>query len=742
MRQRAKTDKDERGSASATSEAVRLFVANPWHEFGKLFLTVRFKVVALLVVIGTVIVLLSGLFVFQAFQTQIDRRVLERVTAFTDMLAHVAGEAHSSADFGSMIRAFGTMSVIDVIAVADPSGKIIASNDPALLKRPLTVLGWDNISARLDGGRGHVVRRDRDNLRGTEFARQIDVPFLHGKAIVYLRLDLKPIVKSVKAEAWTLLVWLVAIVTVAIVLISLVMQRILVAPIEVLRAFAERRGSGVLPYKGGAGDDITVIANSLTEAFNAKSSNEQRLVGLAQTDGLTGLGNRVYFKSRLNDEILGAEDSALMTGVMILNIDSFKAVNDSLGHDVGDAILKRTAALLETCKRPGDIISRLGSDEFGVILVNLHSPEEAAEAAMRFIRAVGAPFHVAGHDLQQTACVGVTLFPQDGRDTDVLLKNADLSLSRAKQEGSGACILYRHELHLRAMERNAIERDLRAALAQKQFVLYYQPKIDLVTGKLKGSEALIRWCHPERGIVAPDLFVPVAEKCGIIGDVTKWVLQEACRQARAWQDEGLKSVSVAVNVSAADLRRPDFTDTVANTLVACGISPQYLEIEVTESMVMRDVDLVIGTLRRLRSLGVGIGIDDFGTGYSSLAYLKRFPVKRLKIDRSFVSDIVDGRSGEILPKVIIDLGHALGLEVLAEGVENRAQLDALRALGCDEVQGYLLSRPLPADEYANYARHAEMGVFDQDGSPIVVRSAEADRFDRSQISQKPSGAVA
>ena len=292
------------------------------------------------------------------------------------------------------------------------------------------------------------------------------------------------------------------------------------------------------------------------------------------------------------------------------------------------------------------------------------------------------------------------------------------------------------------MERNAIERDLRAALAQKQFVLYYQPKIDLATGKLKGSEALIRWCHPERGIVAPDLFVPVAEKCGIIGDVTKWVLQEACRQIRAWQDAGLKNVSVAVNVSAVDLRRPDFTDTVANTLVACGVSPQYLEIEVTESMVMRDVDLVIGTLRRLRSLGVGIGIDDFGTGYSSLAYLKRFPVKRLKIDRSFVSDMADGWSGEILPKVIIDLGHALGLEVLAEGVESRAQLDTLRALGCDEVQGYLLSRPLPADEFANYARQAERGVFTREGAPIVVHGPEADRYDRSQTSQKPSGAVA
>ena len=315
MRQTAKSDKDERGSTSATSKAARPLVANVWGDFRKLFLTVRFKVVALLCVIGTVIVLLSGLFVFHAFQTQIDRRVLERVTAFTDMLVHVADEAQSPADFRSMVRAVGTMQAINVIAIADPSGKIIASNDTALLKRPLTSLGWGNISAQLDAGSDHVVRRDRSNLTAAEFARRIDVPFLRGKATVYLQLDLKPIVKSVQANAWALLVWLVAIVTVAIVLISLIMQRILVAPIEALRAFAERRGNGAFPYLGGPGDDITVIANSLTEAFNAKSSNERRLAGLAQTDGLTGLGNRVYFKSRLNEEISGAADSALMTGV-------------------------------------------------------------------------------------------------------------------------------------------------------------------------------------------------------------------------------------------------------------------------------------------------------------------------------------------------------------------------------------------------------------------------------------------
>jgi EAL domain-containing protein (putative c-di-GMP-specific phosphodiesterase class I) len=324
--------------------------------------------------------------------------------------------------------------------------------------------------------------------------------------------------------------------------------------------------------------------------------------------------------------------------------------------------------------------------------------------ANRFIRAVGAPFRIGVHELHQTACVGLTLYPQDARDPDVLLKNADLALSRAKLEGSGACVLYRHELHLRAMERNSIERDLRTALAQKQFVLFYQPKVDIHTGRVAGAEALIRWQHPERGLVPPDLFIPVAERCGFIAEVTKWVLDEACRQNRAWQDLGLPKVGVAINVSAVDLRRADLTDMVANTLVRHALSPQYLELEVTESMVMRDVDVVIGTLRRLRSLGVGIGIDDFGTGYSSLAYLKRFPVKRLKIDRSFVRDIADTREGKVIPKVIIDLAHSLSVNVLAEGVEDAEQLAILRSLGCDEAQGYFLGKPMPAEEFEAFLR--------------------------------------
>lgn len=673
-----------------------------------LFPTVRIKLLALLCAVGTVITLLSGVFVFRTYENQIDARVYERMSNFTEILGRAAADGKSGDEIESLVRAFRTLPAISVVAIADSTGDIFATTDPDFRHKPLSSLGWADINARLVASGGKLVRAAGDDLGNAEFARRTVVG--SGEGTIYVRLNLMPMLETVRAAAWGLVVWLIAVVIVATLMVSLVLQRILVGPIEALRDFAEQGGTGPLRFAKGSRDEIARIAERLVEAFNATSSNEERLADLAHTDGLTGLGNRSYFKARLAREIARATEGNQFLGVMVLNLDSFKLINDSLGHDVGDIILQRTADILRGCQRPGDTIARLGADEFGVILTGLSAHADTTDTAARFIRAVGAPFRAGGHELHQSACVGLTIYPQDGRDADVLLKNADLALSRAKQDGAGACILYRHELHLRAMERNSIERDLRAALAQKQFVLYYQPKVDILTGRIKGAEALIRWLHPERGLVPPDLFIPVAEQCGIISDVTRWVLDEACRQNRLWQDQGLHHIDVAVNVSAVDLRRADLTDMVANTLVARGLSPQYLELEVTESMVMRDVDVVIGTLRRLRSLGVGIGIDDFGTGYSSLAYLKRFPVKRLKIDRSFICDIADGRSGSVIPKVIIDLAHALGVEVLAEGVEDMAQLQILRQLGCDEAQGYFLGRPMPANEFGEFLARAEDGI--------------------------------
>ena len=720
MRLSARSAETKHGDVTVPGGAMRRARMFAQGLVQRLLPTIRMKVVALLCAVGIAIALLSTIFVLNIYRGQVDVRITERMMTFTDVVAHAGAEAHSPDELDRFVRAFRFQPAISVVAVADPKGRIFASTMPDLKGRALADLGWGDISERLDESGGRLTRaRDGDTDLAqeglVEFARTVDTGFAKGKSTIYVRLNLKPVLDMVQAAAWGLLVWLFAVVTVAVLVISLVLQRVLVAPIEALRDFAEKRDAsapdfGAFGFGESGTDDIAVIAGLLTEAFDATSDNAERLADLAQTDGLTGLANRAQFRAHLAREIAKAQGTDKIVGVLILNLDSFKVINDSLGHDVGDIILQRTADILRGCQRPGDVIARLGGDEFGVVLSGLSLLEDTSDAANRFIRAVGVPFVAGGHELHQTACVGLTVFPQDGRDADVLLKNADLALSRAKQEGSGACVLYRHELHLRAMERNSIERDLRAALAQRQFVLYYQPKVDIMTGEIKGAEALIRWLHPERGLVSPDLFIPVAERCGIISDVTRFVMDEACRQNRAWQDMGLPKIGVAVNVSAVDLRRADLTDLVANTLVARGLSPQYLELEVTESMVMRDVDVVIGTLRRLRSLGVGIGIDDFGTGYSSLAYLKRFPVKRLKIDRSFVSDIADGRSGTIIPKVIIDLAHALGVEVLAEGVEDITQLEILRALGCDEAQGYFLGRPMPADEFAEFMANAEGGI--------------------------------
>ncbi|MGV8998247.1 MAG: putative bifunctional diguanylate cyclase/phosphodiesterase [Parvibaculaceae bacterium] len=719
MRFSARAAETKQGDVTVPGGALTRAQAFTRQWSQRLLPTVRAKLVALLCAIGFVIVLLSTVFVFNIYYSQADGRAFERATTLTDVIARATADARSPQDADELIGAFRSLPAISVVVIAGPKGKIFASTLPDLKGRDIGDLGWDTVEQRLGESGGKLVRArkgetDLAQAGLVEFARHVEVGFVKGPSTIYVRLNLAPMLDTVRAAVWGLLVWLVAIVIIAVLVISLVLQRVLVTPIEALRDFAVKRDVAGLGFVTDAKDDISVIANLLTEAFDTTSSNAERLADLAQTDGLTGLPNRVQFRAHLTREIAKANGTDKIVGVLILNLDSFKVINDSLGHDVGDLILQRTADILRGCQRSGDAIARLGADEFGVILSGLSVPDDTSEAANRFIRAVGAPFRAAGHELHQTACVGLTVFPQDGRDADVLLKNADLALSRAKQEGSGACVFYRHELHLRAMERNSIERDLRAALAQRQFVLYYQPKVDIMTGEIKGAEALIRWMHPERGLVPPDMFIPVAERCGIISDITRFVMDEACRQNREWQDMGLPKIGVAVNVSAVDLRRADLTDLVANTLVVRGLSPQYLELEVTESMVMRDVDVVIGTLRRLRSLGVGIGIDDFGTGYSSLAYLKRFPVKRLKIDRSFISDIADGRSGTIIPKVIIDLAHALGMEVLAEGVEDMMQLEILRALGCDEAQGYFLGRPVPAGEFAEFLKQSEGAIHPRD----------------------------
>lgn len=678
-------------------------IFNQIRKWSQPAMQVRGKLVLVLTFVGAVLLAICGGLTVLDFGRHLSSHSQERaeMVALIMRNAVLAGESEDGLD--QIIRATAGAAGVQSIALADAQGQVIAANHE----------DWRGVTLQQLSASQKIYSLDAARQSSTSLIYAYDAPVAYeaiildqeghraGQVLVWL--DMRAEAEELAEAAWRLMVWLTVGVILSILIISLILHRIFVAPIESLWRFARTRSCRSGPPM--IQDEIADIGNVLTESIAATCERDMALADLAMRDSLTGLGNRSYFKDKLAEAIDRAGERGETLAVLVLNLNQFKDVNDTLGHDSGDHVLKRTADILKNCCGENDVVARVSGDEFGILLDNLSGADEAIDYANRFIRAVGVPCRIGPHELHLNSCIGITLFPQDGRDKDVLVKNADLALLRAKYEGAGSCSLYRHELHLRSIERSSIERDLRHAISRGQLELYYQPKLSVATGSITGVEALIRWYHPERGYISPAVFIPVAERCGIIAELTRWVLDEACRQNREWQVKGLPRISVAVNVSAVDLRRPDLTDAIANLLVRRGLSPQYLELEVTESMVMRDVDLVIGTLRRLRGLGIGISIDDFGTGYSSLAYLKRFPVKRLKIDRSFVSDIANKRGGQVIPKVIIDLAHALGIHVVAEGVETALQLDMLRTLGCDEAQGFLLGRPMPASEFELFLAH-------------------------------------
>ncbi len=516
--------------------------------------------------------------------------------------------------------------------------------------------------------------------------------------VIFVRLKTKSVTAQSSGMAQQLAIGLLAALALAMLVASKLLYDLVISPLSKLSAIAHARTvdpETMAPFTRRL-DEFGELSRSVLQSFTEARENANRFEIQAQSDSLTGLGNRVLFKERLHMALAHAERSGKIVALMILDLDNFKDVNDTLGHDVGDQLLQRVATILKESSRQVDTVVRLGGDEFAIIADDLDRIDGVLVHANRILTALSEPQMINGHEVHPGVSIGITSYPQDARDPDVLLKNADLALYRVKAEGRGNIQLYRHELHLKVIERNAIERDLRTAITEEQFVLYYQLKVDTETGGIVGAEALIRWRHPERGMIPPDVFIPVAEKNGSICKLTDWVLTEACAEIRRMMDMGLPPVSVAVNVSALDLRRPDFTDQVAATLVRAGVSPKYLEIEVTESTVMHDVDQVIGTLRRLRALGVSISIDDFGTGYSSLAYLKQFPVQTLKIDRSFVADMTDDLNSHAIPQLIVDLARNLGVSVIAEGVETEEQRELLLSMGCGQAQGYLFSPPVPS----------------------------------------------
>ncbi|MES2950803.1 MAG: EAL domain-containing protein [Pseudomonadota bacterium] len=437
----------------------------------------------------------------------------------------------------------------------------------------------------------------------------------------------------------------------------------------------------------------TIDATKLAEQVEAA---KVKLDHLAHHDGLTDLPNRMLLQDRLGQAIETARRQGGKLAVLFMDLDRFKHINDSLGHGVGDQLLQSVAQRLVACMRQSDTVSRQGGDEFVVLLPAVEHVEDAAQSAQKILAALALPHAIDGHDLHVSVSIGISVFPDDGDVVDTLLKCADTAMYHAKENGRNNFKFFEQEMNTRAVERQSIESSLRQALERQEFVLHYQPKIALHSGAIVGVEALIRWQHPERGLLHPMDFVSIAEDCGLIRPIGRWVLREACQQAQAWQQAGLAPITVAVNASAIEFRADNFLGNLRATLDETCLEPQYLEIEVTESVLIRDAESAESVLHGIAELGVKLAIDDFGTGYSSLSYLKRFPIDTLKIDKSFVHQMTSNADDASIVNAVISMGKSLRQRIVAEGVETPEQHASLLALHCDEGQGYYFGYPVGA----------------------------------------------
>jgi diguanylate cyclase (GGDEF)-like protein/PAS domain S-box-containing protein len=437
---------------------------------------------------------------------------------------------------------------------------------------------------------------------------------------------------------------------------------------------------------------------------SAARAMTRKMTYSAQHDFVTNLPNRLLLNDRVSQAISLARRQGRPLAVLFLDLDRFKHINDSLGHGVGDQLLQSVSRRLLACVRGSDTVSRQGGDEFVILLSEITYPEDASTSAGKILLALNEPHSAGGHELHIGASIGISVYPSDGNDAEALIKSADMAMYQAKERGRNNFQFFKAEMNLKAVERQFLENSLRRALDRGEFLLHYQPKVNLSTGEITGIEALIRWQHPERGLVPPSQFVPIAEDCGMILPIGRWVMREACRQARAWQIQGLPPLPVAVNVSAVEFRDQGFVESVRAILAETGLQAHYLELELTEGVVMEDVDSTAAVLQDLKRMGVHLAVDDFGTGYSSLSYLKKFPIDVLKIDQSFVHRITADPEDSTIVSAIISMARSLRHVVVAEGVETREQKEYLQTQCCAEGQGYLFSPPLAAGPFAELLR--------------------------------------
>lgn len=456
---------------------------------------------------------------------------------------------------------------------------------------------------------------------------------------------------------------------------------------------------------------VTIIGTA--QDISERKRSEREIHRLAYYDSLTGLANRVLFKDRVTQALAQARRYHSFLAVLFLDLDRFKVINDTLGHNVGDVLLKKAADRLTESVRHSDSIgrsretdethelARLGGDEFTVLLTNIRDAQDAGTVARRILEALASPFLIDGHEISVTVSIGIAIFPPDGDSVDLLLKNSDVAMYHAKEQGRNNFQYYSATMNALAAERLEMENELRKALDRHELIVHYQPQVDIRTNRIVGAEALVRWPHPQRGMLLPGAFLPVAIETGMIRKLDEEVLLMACRQNKAWQDAGYAPIRVSVNVSNSFFHGPSLTNAIARALQETLLDPEYLELELTESITMRHVETSIAMLQELRAMGVRLSIDDFGTGYSSLSHLQRFPLNMLKIDQSFAQDVTHNAANASIIRAIISLAHSMNLLVLAEGVETNEQLELLRQQECDQVQGHLFGRPMSGEEFAD-----------------------------------------
>ena len=449
---------------------------------------------------------------------------------------------------------------------------------------------------------------------------------------------------------------------------------------------------------------INLNSRELDEANSLLTKQTKEISQLATIDALTGLANRHLYNDKIVQAVNSSKQNDNKFVIMFIDLDNFKTVNNSLGHHIGDLLLRHVAERLLSCIQKSDTVARMGGDEFTILLEEIQDVDDTSKISKNILDELSRPFHLDGQEIMLTASIGISVFPSDGTDLVSLSKHADTAMYHAKKQGRNNYQFYHPAMSVKALEHIAFESRLRKAVYRREFVLHYQPQLDINSGKIIGMEALVRWQSPEFGMVMPSDFIPLAEETGLISPIGEWVLHSACMQNKVWQKAGFKKIKVAVNVSGQQLQSSNFTSAVDSALKISSLSPEFLDLELTESTVMQRRKHSINILHELKERGIHLSIDDFGTGYSSLSNLKRISIDKLKIDRSFISDISDNPDATTIIEAIIAMAQSMNLQVLAEGVETLKQFDFLSEIGCDQIQGYLASKPVPAGEMEQFLR--------------------------------------